>query len=53
VIILTGTTLVNSTFGDIMSCIERYGKEYMVYGVTCGGVSTLMGINRICPHGRA
>jgi uncharacterized protein (DUF4213/DUF364 family) len=52
IVTLTGTTLVNNTFDRIISEIKRYGKEYVVYGVTCGGVSALMGINRICPYGR-
>ena len=52
VILLTGTTLVNSTFDCIMSCIHNYGKKYLVYGVTTAGICKLMGINRICPYGR-
>jgi hypothetical protein len=53
VVLLTGTTLVNGTFDGIMKEIKRYGKDYVVYGVTCGGVSALTGVNRICPYGRA
>lgn len=53
VVALTGTTLVNGTFGGIVDHLVRYAKDYVVYGVTCAGVSTLMGINRICPYGRA
>jgi uncharacterized protein (DUF4213/DUF364 family) len=52
VVALTGTTIVNGTFDGIMDEIARYGKDYVIYGVTCGGVSALMGVNRICPYGR-
>lgn len=53
VVLLTGTTLVNGTFDALMREIRRHGKEYLVYGVTSAGVSALMGLNRICPYGRA
>ena len=52
VVIFTGTTLVNDTFGGIWNRIQSQGKEYMVYGVTAAGVSVLLGIERICPRGR-
>ncbi len=53
VVLLTGTTLVNGTFDALMREIRRQGKEYLIYGVTSSGVSALMGLNRICPCGRA
>ncbi len=53
VILLTGTTLVNGTFDALMLEIRRQGKEYLIYGVTSAGVSALMGLNCICPYGRA
>ena len=52
VILITGTTFVNSTFDYILSCIQKYGKNYLVYGVTGAGICKLMGLNRICPYGR-
>lgn len=52
VVILTGTTLVNSTFDSILNQIRAQEKKYLVYGVTAAGVCKLMGIDRICPYGR-
>jgi len=52
VIIFTGTTLVNNTFGQIKNRIQALGKNYLVYGVTSAAVSKLLGIERICPKGR-
>ena len=52
VIIVTGTTLVNGTFDNIINCIRNYGKEYIIYGVTGAGICKLMELNRICPYGR-
>lgn len=52
VIIVTGTTLVNGTFDNIINCIRNYGKEYLIYGVTGAGICKLMELNRICPYGR-
>ena len=52
VVLITGTTFVNATFDNIMSCILNHDKKYLVYGVTAGGICRLMGISRICPYGR-
>jgi len=52
VIVVTGTTLVNDTFDLIMSSIRNFGKDYIVYGVTCAGVCHLMDLNRVCFYGR-
>ncbi len=52
VVVLTGTTIVNGTFDEIYGYINRYGKEYIAYGVTFAGVSHLLGFNRLCPCGR-
>jgi len=51
-VIFTGTTLVNDTFDTIYRLIEEQGKDYLVYGVTAAGVSSLFGLNRICPCSR-
>lgn len=51
-VLLTGTTFVNGTFDDIMRSIKKHNRNYLVYGVTCGGISELMGLHRICPYGR-
>jgi uncharacterized protein (DUF4213/DUF364 family) len=53
VIVVTGTTLVNGTFDRIRDRIESRGKAYVVFGVTTAGVSSLTGIERICPYGRS
>ncbi len=52
VIIFTGTTLINDTFGRIWNRIQSQGKEYLIYGVTAAAVCELMGMERICPRGR-
>ena len=52
VVLITGTTLVNGTFDSIMDCVQNYGKDYLIYGVTTAGICKLMGMNRICPYGR-
>lgn len=53
VILITGTTFVNGTFDHIMHCIQNYKKDYMIYGVTGGGICNLMGLNRICPYSKS
>jgi uncharacterized protein (DUF4213/DUF364 family) len=52
VVIFTGTTVVNETFGRIWNRIRSKGKEYLIYGVTAAAVCELMGMERICPRGR-
>jgi uncharacterized protein (DUF4213/DUF364 family) len=52
VVLLTGTTLVNGTFDDIMNSIINHTKDYLIYGVTCAGVCKLIQLNRICPYAR-
>ncbi len=52
VVIFTGTTLINDTFGQIWDLIQTQGKNYLTYGVTAAGVSRLLGFERICPCGR-
>ncbi len=51
-VILTGTTFVNDTFDAIWSLIDKYEKEYLVFGVTAAGISETMSLHRICPYGR-
>jgi len=52
IVLLTGTTLVNDTFGGIWRSIQQYKKNYLIYGVTSSGICELTGLNRICPYGR-
>lgn len=50
-LVITGTTLVNDTFGSILNLIESHEKSYIVYGMTAVGVAHLIGFDRICPYG--
>ena len=52
VVIVTGTTLVNGTFDHIIKSIRDRNKDYLIYGVTCAGICSLNGLDRICPYGR-
>jgi uncharacterized protein (DUF4213/DUF364 family) len=52
VILITGTTFVNGTFDHIMHCVQKYRKDYLIYGVTGAGICELMGFHRICPYSR-
>jgi len=51
VIIITGTTLVNKTFGAIWESICRHRRDYLIYGVTASGICHLFNLNRFCPYG--
>jgi uncharacterized protein (DUF4213/DUF364 family) len=51
-ILMTGTTLVNDTFNGIRRLINKYRKEYLIYGVTASGIKELLGFHGICPYGR-
>jgi hypothetical protein len=52
VVVLTGTTLVNGSFDEIFSLIEKFNKKYLIYGVTTAGISQLFGLERVCFFGR-
>ncbi len=51
VVVLTGTTLVNDTFDEIMSLVDQAGKGYLIYGITCAATAHLLGLENICPYG--
>jgi uncharacterized protein (DUF4213/DUF364 family) len=53
VVLITGTTLVNGTFDGIWKTLQDPERQYFIYGVTGAGVCELMGLNRLCPYGRA
>ncbi len=53
IILMTGTTLVNNTFDGIRRLINKYAKEYLIYGVTASGINELLDYQGICPYGRA
>jgi len=52
VIVFTGTTIINGAFDTILDFIQKYRKDYYVFGVTGAGICSLMHYNRICPYGR-
>jgi len=51
-VLITGTTIVNGTIDYIMELVEKYGRKYIIYGVTSAGICQLLGLNRICPFAR-
>jgi len=51
VVLATGTTLGNGSFDTIWDLLQQYQKPHLFYGVTIAGISRLMEIERICPHG--
>jgi uncharacterized protein (DUF4213/DUF364 family) len=51
-LLMTGTTLVNNTFDGIRRLMNKYNKEYLIYGVTASGTNELLDFQGICPYGR-
>jgi uncharacterized protein (DUF4213/DUF364 family) len=51
-ILMTGTTMVNNTFDGIRRLMNKYNKEYLIYGVTASGINELLDFQGICPYGR-
>ncbi len=51
-VLITGTTIVNDTFDEIMSAVKKYNKEYTLYGVTSAGICSLFDMPRICPYSK-
>jgi uncharacterized protein (DUF4213/DUF364 family) len=51
-VLMTGTTLINNTFNGIRRLINKYRKEYLIYGVTASGINELLDFHGICPYGR-
>lgn len=47
-VIVTGTTLVNGTFDEILRLARLEGKAFIVFGITAAGVCRLMDIERWC-----
>ena len=50
-VLVTSSTMVNGTFDDIRREAARLGRHLIVFGVSGAGISTLLGIERICPYG--
>jgi phosphohistidine phosphatase SixA len=49
-VIITGTTLVNGTFDEIVRLARLEGKPFIVFGITAAGVCRLMDLERWCPQ---
>ena len=47
-ILVTGTTLVNGTFDEILQLTRAARKRLVVFGITGAGVCRLMGLERWC-----
>lgn len=52
VLLATSSTIVNNTFDGIQAEVTTQGKRLIIFGVTGVGVSTLLGLERVCfqPH---
>jgi hypothetical protein len=51
--LITGTTLVNGAFDEILMAAKNEGRTLIVYGVTGSGVCRLMNLARLCPCARS
>jgi len=49
-VIATGSSIINSTFWSILDWINKYRKEFIVYGVTVAGVAEILKLRRHCPY---
>ena len=47
-LLVTSSTIVNNTFDDIREKVGSRGKALMIFGVTGAGVSTMLGLERLC-----
>ena len=47
-ILVTGTTLVNGTFDEILKLTRAAHKRLVVFGITAAGVCRLMNVERWC-----
>jgi uncharacterized protein (DUF4213/DUF364 family) len=48
IILATSSTIVNDTFDSIREKTDKYNKKLILFGVTGAGISTLLGIDRLC-----
>jgi uncharacterized protein (DUF4213/DUF364 family) len=51
-VIVTGTTLVNGTFDEILRLSGEEGKPLVIFGITAAAVCQLMGLERWCAQAR-
>ena len=49
-VISTGSSLINSTFWNVLEWVTKYRKRLIVYGVTIAGVSEILKLRRHCPY---
>ncbi len=49
-VISTGSSLINSTFWNVFDWVNKYRKEFIVYGVTVAGVAEILKLRRHCPY---
>jgi hypothetical protein len=47
-VIVTGTTMVNGTFDEILRLVRLENKQFVVFGITAAGVCKLMDMPRWC-----
>jgi uncharacterized protein (DUF4213/DUF364 family) len=47
-VIVTGTTLVNGTFDEILRLVRLENKQFVVFGMTAAGICRLMNLERWC-----
>ncbi len=50
-ILITGTTLINNSLNNILELVEKYKKDYFIYGTTIAGAASLLNLKRICFFG--
>lgn len=48
-VLVTGTTLVNGTFDEILPLAQAAGKRIVLFGITGASVCSLMNLERWCP----
>ncbi|AEF95885.1 Rossmann-like domain-containing protein [Methanotorris igneus] len=47
--LITGSTIVNGTFWELLKTCEKYDTIPIIYGVTVQGVAKLLGMDVYCP----
>lgn len=48
-LLVTSSTVVNSTFDQLQELCKSQGKKLIVFGVTGAGISALFDLRRLCP----
>ena len=46
--LVTSSTMVNNTFDSIRAEAASQGKQIIIFGVTGAGISSLLGLDRVC-----